>query len=802
MTRHRLSSLLEPRSILIIASQPLFALDEMPPPLRRVTTVTTFDATGKPQLPVTLQGVQAGERLDLALVAVEEAQIAPTLSQLGRTPPRAMILYALLTPETVTWVTAWAQDHDCILLGPHSFGMQRPAIGLNASLHPSAARPGKIAFIAQSRAILAAVMDWAEDTQTPFSFVADLGDSPTISMSDMLDFLAFDTRTHSIAIYLEDVDEPLQFMSALRAAASVKPVVILKSGRTQPADVPDALLPDTVFDAALRRGGALRVYYFVQLFSTLKALNQLSHPKGRRLALLANGNGPIQLVQDVIGQQSFITHASLSNETRIQLQSLLSPFAKVNNPIVEPAPLNAETLCASLRALIADDGIDGLLLLLTPDPVSDLAGITDELARRIPQARKPVIVCMPGDGIMRGFRRRLADAGVPAFRTPETAVDAFSQLARFHYNQQLLLQTQPPAPPLLPPDLDTAHAILERAYTRDATELTSAESRRLLAAFGVITHNTMSRRLDEIRPLRIRVLRDRLFGAVIVLDTADRWPSHSSASVELLPLNSYLARRLIERSPAWTRGDLRHVSTPALEQLENLLVAIAEMVVALPSLSSVELEPVYVDDDAVHVPSAKISLCARGLPSVPHLAIAPYPVKWVQEHEFADGTTWTLRPIRPEDAEPLQDFVRGLSSEARYMRFVSAIRELPPRMLARYTQIDYYRELALVATVQEPNPRHRYHPHEVIVGLAHYLLNPDGIGAEYALVVSDRWQRRGLGRSLMRALIKAAREQGLRYLEGHVLTTNRPMLRLMTSLGFRHEALPDDPSMQRVWLEL
>lgn len=143
-----------------------------------------------------------------------------------------------------------------------------------------------------------------------------------------------------------------------------------------------------------------------------------------------------------------------------------------------------------------------------------------------------------------------------------------------------------------------------------------------------------------------------------------------------------------------------------------------------------------------------------------HMAIHPYPARLVQARRFDDGTPWVIRPIRPEDGEPLQEFIRGLSERSRYMRFVSMMRELTPRMVARYTQVDYHRELALVAATQVPNPANRGHPREVIIGFAHYLRNPDGRGAEYALVIGDDWQRRKLGGQLMSALIDAAREQG------------------------------------------
>jgi acetyltransferase len=184
------------------------------------------------------------------------------------------------------------------------------------------------------------------------------------------------------------------------------------------------------------------------------------------------------------------------------------------------------------------------------------------------------------------------------------------------------------------------------------------------------------------------------------------------------------------------------------------------------------------------------------------MAIHPYPYRWVQALAFGGSREGVLRPIRPEDAHGLQTFIQGLSERSRYMRFVSMMRELTPRMLARYTQIDYHRELALVVTTRVPNPADRGRETEIIIGLAHYLRHADGQGAEYALVIGDDWQRLGLGGCLMKKLLVAAREQGLEYIDGVVLTENRPMLELMKQLGFVSERDPEDSSVRRVWFDL
>jgi acetyltransferase len=246
----------------------------------------------------------------------------------------------------------------------------------------------------------------------------------------------------------------------------------------------------------------------------------------------------------------------------------------------------------------------------------------------------------------------------------------------------------------------------------------------------------------------------------------------------------------------------------AAEALQQAVVLVSELVSELPDIESLDIDPLYAGETHLRAGGLRMTLtetpgCETPQTSgYPHMAIHPYPARLVHVRRFNDGIPWVLRPIRPEDGSALQEFIRGLSERSRYMRFVSMMRELTPRMVSRYTQVDYHRELALVAATQVPNPANRGHPREVIVGFAHYLRNPDGRGAEYALVIGDDWQRRGLGRQLMTALIDAAREQGLEYIDGLVLSTNRPMLALMTSLGFTNDADPEDPTMRRVWLNL
>jgi acetyltransferase len=707
----------------------------------------------------------------------------------------------------------WSSLNDCTILGPRSFGMQRPPQGLNLSLAPHAALPGRVALVTQSRSITAAILDWADDVQLGFSAVISLGDESRLQGAEVLDYLAMDPHTDSIALYVENPSTSREFASALRAAASVKPVVVLKVGYSL---LGAESSQDAVFNALLRRAGAVRVRYFVQLFSALKVLGYRHRPRGRRIALFANGTGAPQLALDVMGGNAAVFRADLALATAKGLRELLEPGAETQNPVITHAPLDPGKTEKIISLLSEDPGVDGVLVLLAPDPLSDMPAVVRQLALLAPRTRKPIITCFMGDASMRPLRQLMDNAGTPAFRTPETAANAFGVLASYHYNQTLSLQMLPPEPLGKPPRLDEARRLLQGIRKDRRQRLAPDECRQLFDCFYIpiqaIAHPVYAPGAlpEENTPMAIRVQCDPKFGPYIKFGRGgrDEPPSSSDRGIELPPLNGFLARQLVERSAVWRRSLSSQMSPVACDLLQESLERISDLICELPEVQCLVIDPLFASNMQLLADSIRIELAAQAVCELPetsgyrHMAIHPYPRRLVQNKEFKSGSPWMMRPIRPEDAESLQVFIRGLSDESRYMRFVSMLRELTPRMLARYTRIDYDRELALVATVMVPNLEHRGHPQEQIIGFAHYLRNPDGRGAEYALVIGDAWQRCGLGTQLMGGLIEAAKLQGLTYIDGLVLSTNRAMLNLMTYLGFQNDSAQEDPTMRRVWLDL
>ncbi|MGB8301014.1 MAG: GNAT family N-acetyltransferase, partial [Azonexus sp.] len=299
------------------------------------------------------------------------------------------------------------------------------------------------------------------------------------------------------------------------------------------------------------------------------------------------------------------------------------------------------------------------------------------------------------------------------------------------------------------------------------------------------------------REVMIGVFRDPIFGPVITFGAGGfDVEIFSDRSVALPPLNEFLAKDLIDSTRASMILDQFHNMPPVdRAALKEVLLCISEMVCELPWIQEMDLNPLIVDENGAIAADARIVIDHAGGASgdrYAHMAIYPYPVHLIQEWPMNDGKIVTIRPIRPEDAEMEQEFVKAMSDESRYYRFMDTLRELTQTMLVRFTQIDYDREMALVATVPGAEGK------ETQIGVARYVVNPDGESVEFALAVGDDWQKCGVGRKLMTALIDCARQKGYRAVVGDVLSTNSKMFRLMTSLGFSIHPHPDDTAVKRV----
>jgi acetyltransferase len=269
-------------------------------------------------------------------------------------------------------------------------------------------------------------------------------------------------------------------------------------------------------------------------------------------------------------------------------------------------------------------------------------------------------------------------------------------------------------------------------------------------------------------------------------------------AVTLPPLNRRLVRDLISRTKVSKLLDaFRHMPAVDIESLEQVLLRVSEIACELPQVKELDINPLIVDENGAMAVDARIVVDyhVQTADRYSHMAIYPYPVHLVTRRQLPNGTDMVIRPIRPEDAEIEQNFVRNLSEQTKYFRFMQSLAELSPQMLTSFTQIDYNREMALIAVVEENGK-------EVEIGVARYIINPDGKSCEFAIVISDKWQRQGIAHLLMRHLIDTARSHGLQIMEGDVLRTNNEMLRLATKLGFTFSPNRSEADMEHVMLRM
>jgi acetyltransferase len=297
------------------------------------------------------------------------------------------------------------------------------------------------------------------------------------------------------------------------------------------------------------------------------------------------------------------------------------------------------------------------------------------------------------------------------------------------------------------------------------------------------------------RELMVGVINDPIFGPVISFGAGGTMVEiMGDHSVTLPPLNTFLVKDLIKGTHvAKLLGSFRQMPPINMDALESVLLRVSEMVCELPMLREMDINPLIVDEHGVLAADARVVVEYRPPNSdrYSHMAIYPYPTHLVSHWQLADGLDITIRPIRPEDAELVQNFVRNLSEQSRYFRFMNSVQELSQSMLVRFTQIDYSREMALIAVIDD-------HDKEVEVGVARFATNPDGESCEFALAIADSMHGKGLGQKLMSMLMDAARSKGLKVIEGDVLKNNTDMLHLMDRLGFKVETSSEDESIKVV----
>ncbi len=765
------------------------------------------------------------------------------------------------------------------LVGPNCLGVLAPRARLNASFAAGMPRAGDLALISQSGAIAAGLVEWAAHRGVGFSAVVSLGDQIDVDFGDLLDHFALDPGTRAILLYIESIAQARKFMSAARAAARTKPVVVIKSGRhaqgAAAARTHTGALAgvDAVYDAAFRRAGMLRVLDLDELFAAAETLGRLRPFAGNRLAILTNGGGIGVLAVDRLADLGG-TLADISPETLKRLDATLPPIWSRANPVDIAGDADHSRYRVALEALLDDPANDAVLVMNVPTALASapdaarsvVAGVQAHRERRV--GAKPVLTVWVG-GVGPACEAFEA-AGIPNYATEADAVCGFMHLVRYREAIEALMATPPSLPEDFAPDVAAARAVIDGALREGRAWLDPLEVGRLLATYSIpIVPALLARNADEaaalsapllaggstvvakilspdivhksevggvrlnlvseaavreavadiltraraarpdaridgvtIHPMVLRpkareliagIADDACFGPIIVF-------GRGGVAVEVIgdkalalpPLDLQMARDLIARTRV-ARVLKAYRDMPAADEsaIALVLVKLAQLAADLPEVRELDLNPLIADERGLIALDARVAIApsdatGRGERGHPRFAIRPYPKEWERRPVLPDGTRILVRPVRPEDEPLYGPFFANVTPQDLRLRFFAPVKEFGHAFIARLTQIDYARAMALVAIDESTGE---------MLGVVRLHADANYRSGEYAILVRSDRKGHGLGWLLMQMIIEYARAEGLDTIEGQVLSGNHVMLAMCRELGFSIGHDPQDPDI-------
>jgi acetyltransferase len=823
------------------------------------------------------------EQVDLAVIVTPPPGVPALIEECGQAGIGAVIVISAgfkevgeAGAEIERQVVAAAHRYGIRLIGPNCLGVMSPVTGLNATFAAAMPPRGRVAFVSQSGALVTAVLDWALREKVGFSSIVSLGSMADVGWGDLIDHLGNDRDTDAIVMYMETVGDARSFLSAAREVALTKPIIVMKPGRTAEAAKAAASHTgslagsDEVLDAAFRRAGVLRAERISDLFYFADVLGKQPRPRGPHLTVVSNAGGPGVMATDALitGGAQLTT---LAPETMAALDTVLPVTWSHGNPIDIIGDAPPERYAAALEIAAKDPGSDGLLVILTPQAMTDPTRTAQMLVPFAKGTGKPVMASWMGGLDVEAGATILREAGIAHFPYPDSAARMFTELWTWQQDLQSLYET-----PALPEDeerivhRDQAREVIAAARAAGRTILAESESKAILAAYGIpITETRIATSVEEAVaaaesigwPIVLKLYSHTIThktdvgGVKLNLRDADAvreaWRSIATAVAEkkgaehfegvtvqpmidwagyelivgssvdsqfgpvllfglggqlvevfkdralgLPPLTTTLARQMLERTKIFEAlKGVRGRDAVDIAALEGLLVRFSELVVEHPEIAEIDINPLLASADRLLALDARVILHPADLApdALPRPAIRPYPLQYRGSWADRTGETLSIRPIRPEDETLVVEFHRTLSEQTIYQRYFENLgldRRIAHERLIRVCFTDYDRELALVVERRDADTGALE-----IAAIGRLSKLRDGVSAEFAVLVSDAYQGRGVGSELLTRLIDVARQEGLSRLVAEILETNGPMIRLSKKLGFTIGGVPSDGSL-------
>ncbi|RKP48477.1 GNAT family N-acetyltransferase [Trinickia fusca] len=804
MTVRNLDALFQPKSVAVIGASPRS---------RRIGAMVWarvlaggFDGPAWPVNPkyAELDGravfADVGDLLEapsVALVCTPSATWPDIIAKLGKLGTRSAILVGDARGDgaarALAQALAAARPYLLRILGPGSLGVVTPALKAQFGAPSCMVKEGGVAWVSQSNALTNAVLGWAHARGLGFSHAIALGDEADVDAGDVLDYLASDGRTRAILLELSAVRAARKFMSAARAAARNKPVLVLRTGHHDPADA--------LYAAAFRRAGMVRVDALDDLLDEIETLGVGRIAASSTATLITSDRGVGTLAADAFSAAGHGL-AQWSDEAARALRVAL-PHVAPGNPLLLGGDATPEQFGRALEALAPHRETGTAFVVHAPTHSAPVAEVARMLIERQRFAYRGLLACFFG-GVDDSTRDALRAHGIAVHSTPHRLARAFARLVDYRLGRELLMQTPPGLPEQVPASIEAAQAQARAALAAGQVELAGEAAAALLVHFGLdvlvsgagekaVSDMATATALDEdghadadadetIVDVKIELRDDAQFGPVFRFTA----PSHDGiaapfATYGFPPLNPVLAREIVAHSPYARRAAVE----PTLHALTALSEAVCDIeeIVALDAVLRVTRTRAWLVAPRVRLAQA------RG-----RLAIVPYPRCLEQTIDW-HGEPLTIRPIRPEDEAAHSAFIAAMTADDLRMRFFAAVSGFDHSQLARMTQIDYDREMALIATTGEASGAMR------TLGVARIVTDPDNERAEFAMVVRSDLKGKGLGKLLMQRMLGYTRARGTRSLVGFVLRENAPMLGLAKACGFAIRP-SDDPAVVQVELAL
>ena len=743
------------------------------------------------------------------------------------------------------------------LIGPNCLGIINTKMKLNASFASGMPARGKLAFVSQSGAICTSILDLSCKENIGFSHFISIGSMVDVDFGDIIDYLGNDPRTDSILLYIENLTHIRKFMSAARSVSRIKPIVVLKSGRSEAgaraaSSHTGALAgEDAVYDTAFKRAGIIRVNTIAQLFDCAELMAKTPRPRGSRLAIITNGGGPGVMATDALADHK-VAPAPLSRELTESLDEILPRFWSRNNPIDILGDATRERFIKTFDLCHESTSFDGILTIMVPQALTDPEPLATAMAESARNKNFPLFASWIGGKKMENAVTSLNQAKIPTYETPERAIQAFFFMVAYSRNLEMLTQIPRKLSLKLQYDRSKVQNLLDDNMNKDNGFLSEAASKKILSAYGIPVNTTQTAPTEEKAlalakkigfPVALKLMSpdishktdangvhlnltssdavqdafskimegakeynpdahidgvsvqqsidspdyelligaksDVSFGPVIMFGSGGIFTEIlEDMALGLPPLNRLLAKRMMEDTRIFKLLQGFRNRPPAdMEALEILLINISQLMTDFPRIAELDMNPVIVKDGFPMAVDARIRVEDIAQPSPMHLVISPYPEEYEFHEKIDDGIDIFIRPVKPEDASLFTELFGLLSSTSIYHRFFSAMKEISPAMLARFTQVDYDREIALIALDEASK-------NETMFGIARVISDPDGKTGEFSVLIGDPWHGQGIGAKLLGRVLQIAKTRGIETVWGTVLRENRKMIALQKRLGF------------------